>query len=75
MIAKNINVLSVFINWWQRVRVWLVALARTKLVNKSEPEEIPRNFQVGDNQAINYTRLKFTIFSFIDIIRKNKREN
>jgi hypothetical protein len=40
----------------QRVRVWLVALARTKLVNKSEPEEIPRNFQVGDNQAINYTR-------------------
>jgi len=28
----------------QRVRVWLVALARTKLVNKNEPEEIPKEF-------------------------------
>jgi len=24
--------------------VWLVALARTKLVNKNEPEEIPKEF-------------------------------
>ena len=41
MIAKNINVLSVFINWWQRVRVWLVALAGTKLAKENEPEENP----------------------------------
>ena len=33
-----------FNNWLQRVRVWLVALARTKLVNKNEPEEIPKEF-------------------------------
>ena len=28
----------------QRVRVWLVALARTKLVKENEPEEIPKEF-------------------------------
>jgi len=28
----------------QRVCVWLVALARTKLTNKNEPEEIPSEF-------------------------------
>ena len=40
----------------QRVRVWLVALARTKLVNKNEPEEIPKEFPLGENLAIKYTR-------------------
>ena len=28
-------------NYTQRVRVWLVALAKTKLTNKNEPEENP----------------------------------
>jgi hypothetical protein len=28
----------------QRVRVWLVALIRTKLVKENEPEEIPQEF-------------------------------
>ena len=35
---------SFYSNCCQRVRVWLVALARTKLVNKNEPEEIPKEF-------------------------------
>jgi hypothetical protein len=30
-----------FSNYTQRVRVWLVALARTKLTKETEPEEIP----------------------------------
>ena len=33
-----------YLNVCQRVRVWLVALARIKLVNKNEPEEIPKEF-------------------------------
>jgi len=28
----------------QRVRVWLVALAKTKLVKENEPEENPQEF-------------------------------
>ena len=39
-----------------RVRVWLVALARTNLVNKNEPEEIPKEFPSRQEPAINYTR-------------------
>jgi len=31
-------------NCVQRVRVWLVALARSKLVKENEPEEIPKEF-------------------------------
>ena len=33
-----------FHNVLQRVRVWLVALARTKLVKENEPEENPLGF-------------------------------
>jgi len=29
---------------WQRVRVWLVALARTNLAKENEPEENPQDF-------------------------------
>jgi hypothetical protein len=42
--SKKFLVISVFLYCCQRVRVWLVALARTKLVNKNEPEEIPKEF-------------------------------
>ena len=31
-------------NVLQRCCIWLVALAMTKLVNKNEPEEIPKEF-------------------------------
>ena len=41
----------------QRVRVWLVALARTKLAKETEPiGNSDRNFRVHTNQAIGYTR-------------------
>jgi len=33
-----------FWNYAYRVCVWLVALARTKLVKENEPEEIPKEF-------------------------------
>ena len=33
--------LARFQTCWQRVRVWLVALARSKLVKENEPEENP----------------------------------
>jgi len=36
--------LSVSLNEAQRVRVWLVVLARTKLAKENEPEEIPKEF-------------------------------
>jgi hypothetical protein len=38
-----INFLIIFY-YLQRVRVWLVVLTRTKLINKNEPEEIPKGF-------------------------------
>jgi hypothetical protein len=50
-------------------------VSATNLVNKNEPEEIPKEFPSRLELAINYTRLKFTVYKFIDIIRKNKREN
>jgi hypothetical protein len=50
-------------------------VSATKLVNKNEPEEIPKEFPNRRVVAMNYTRLKFAISNFIDIIRKNKREN
>ena len=38
------------------VRVWLVALARTKLVKKNKPlGKSTRIFRVSENQAMNYT--------------------
>ncbi len=33
--------MPIFYSDAQRVRVWLVALARTKLTKENEPEEIP----------------------------------
>ena len=47
----------------------------TNLVNTKPTRKSARIFVSREELAINYTRLKFTIFSFIDIIRKNKREN
>ncbi len=47
---------NVFSNGIQRVRVWLVALARTKLAKENEPEENPQDFPSTHRRAINYTR-------------------
>ncbi len=47
----------------------------TNLANNYRPRKSTRTFASRQELAINYIRLKFTIFSFIDIIRKNKREN
>jgi hypothetical protein len=35
---------GLFSNYLQRVRVWLVALAGTKLAKENEPEENPQDF-------------------------------
>ena len=52
-------------NWWQRVRVWLVALARSKLVKENEPEENPQDFPSTQNQ-----QLAIHVLSLISLIIK-----
>ncbi|MFT5250816.1 MAG: hypothetical protein ACI93P_002559 [bacterium] len=47
----------------------------TNLVNNYGQRKSVWTFVSKPEKAINYIRLKFTISSFIDIIRKNKREN
>ncbi|MFT4683623.1 MAG: hypothetical protein ACI863_000215 [Flavobacteriales bacterium] len=51
-----LEIMSVSSNYWQRVRVWLVELARTKLVKENEPEENPQDFPSTYKLAIGYAR-------------------
>ena len=63
---------SLYSRFWsnvlQRVRVWLVALARTKLVKENEPEENPQDFPSIHKLAIDYTRCCALAISFFIIL-------
>ncbi len=48
-------------------------VSATKLVNKNEPEEIPKEFPSKRALAMNYTRLKFTIYYFYSINQKEQK--
>ena len=53
----------------QRARVWLIALARTKLVKENEPiGKSARIFRVHTNLAIGYTRCWRVVFYLIIIL-------
>ncbi|WP_339614588.1 hypothetical protein, partial [uncultured Winogradskyella sp.] len=53
------------LNVLQRVRVWFLRWLATKLVKENEPEEIPKDFLLGNYQAIDYTCCcAFVIFLF-----------
>jgi hypothetical protein len=45
-----------FLACCQHVRVWLIALARSKLVKENDPEEKPQDFPSAQKLAIDYTR-------------------
>jgi hypothetical protein len=42
---------SIFLYYYQHVRVWLIKLARTKLVKENEPEENMQNFPSTHNTS------------------------
>jgi hypothetical protein len=57
-----------FSNARQRVRVWLVAIARTNIVKEHEPEENPQDFPSIHKLAIDYTRCCALAISFFIIL-------
>jgi len=61
--------MSRFLNYAQRVCVWLVALAMTKLAKRNEPVgNSVRNFQVGYNQQL---VIHVVVVRFFDQFQEN----